>query len=47
MPSGRAYNTAKDAVATLTALGILVPEQRIRGAQFWIAEELMRQVYED
>jgi Fic family protein len=41
------YPTAKSAADTLAELGIIQPYRRIRGTQYWYADELLKQVYEN
>lgn len=40
------YPTARAAIESLTALGILDPFTRISGTQYWVANELARSIYE-
>ncbi|MFN8556137.1 MAG: hypothetical protein U0531_01865 [Dehalococcoidia bacterium] len=40
------YPTARKAIDTLVALGILEPYPRATGPQVWVARELLREVYE-
>jgi coenzyme F420-reducing hydrogenase gamma subunit len=40
------YPTARAAIDTLVALGILAPYGCVRGAQVWEAQERLRNVYE-
>jgi Fic family protein len=42
---GASPATSRATIETLARLGILKPYRRIRGAQFWLAEELLQQVY--
>lgn len=43
---GASPATSRATIETLARLGILEPYRRIRGAQYWLAEELLQQVYE-
>jgi Fic family protein len=45
--TGTTSPTAKAAIDTLTDLGILSPRGRTRGRYVWVAEELLREVYEE
>jgi hypothetical protein len=40
------YPTVKKLIDALERLEILRPQGRISGAQVWVAEELLREVYE-
>jgi Fic family protein len=44
--TGSSYPAAKGAVEALTSLGILIPYRRIKGAQFWVADEVAKEAYD-